>query len=111
MKILGRYHFYSTPNGETICVSTFAKKKIKGVAKCSPSDTYDEETGKMLAMLRCDKKIAKKRLQRAKRELLNINSEYKTVKDRYNKIVAYFYDSVTAYEDITNRLKRVEEEL
>lgn len=50
---------------EVIAVSSFAKKPIKGVAKCSPHDTYDHCKGEALAIARCDVKVAEKRMKRA----------------------------------------------
>lgn len=61
---MSRYNYYFT--GDTIiCVSHYAGKSIRGVAKCAPADEYDEEFGKKLARLRCDVKVAEQRYKRA----------------------------------------------
>ena len=60
----GRYTYYICDN-KVVCVSSFAKKKIKGIAKCSPNDTFDIEIGKQLSRSRCDLKIATKRYAKA----------------------------------------------
>ena len=90
---MARYRFYINGN-QVICVSSYAKKPIKGVAKCSPEDTFNEEIGKQLAKLRCDAKVAKQRARRAKedREMaakwLNNSLEY------YNKCENYYNNSL-----------------
>lgn len=66
---MDRYKFYTykNKNGEivTLAISTFAGKPVKGVAICAIDDTYDVETGKRLAALRCAEKIATKRYLRS----------------------------------------------
>ena len=42
-------------------------KAVKGVAKCSPNDTFDEEVGKRLAAARCKVKVMKKQAESASR--------------------------------------------
>ena len=61
---MARYKFYKADN-KIVCVSSFAKKAVRGIAKCAPNDDYDEEKGMRLAQLRCDAKIAQKRVDRA----------------------------------------------
>ncbi len=58
-----KYHIYERKDGSTVvlAMSTYAGKKVKGKAICSPDDTFDEEKGKQLAKLRCAIKIDKKR--------------------------------------------------
>lgn len=58
------YRIYEHGN-EVIAVSTFAKRPVRGIAKCSPHDTFDAELGKKLAIARCNRKVAAKRLDRA----------------------------------------------
>ncbi len=58
------YQFYRHGN-KVVCVSSFAGKKVKGVAKCDPTDEFDYEYGKSLAQARCDLKVGLKRFKRA----------------------------------------------
>ena len=44
-------------------VTTFAGRTVTGVAYVHPTDTFDEEFGKNLARMRCEKKIYKKKVQ------------------------------------------------
>lgn len=59
-----RYKFFVTDN-KVVCVSTYAGKSVRGIAKCDPKDTFNLEGGKGLAQARVDYKIAEKRLKRA----------------------------------------------
>ena len=46
-----RYHV-SDDNKKVICISSFAKKPVRGIAKCDTNyDEFDVETGKQLAGL------------------------------------------------------------
>ena len=57
-----RYKFER--KGNTIyCTSHYAGKAVMGKASCSPEDKFDEEYGKHIAQLRCDLKIAEKRIK------------------------------------------------
>lgn len=58
------YKYYKAGN-KIICVSSYAGKMVRGVAKCHPGDTYDEEYGMRLAKARCDAKVTAKRYQNA----------------------------------------------
>lgn len=58
------YKIYRHDN-EIVAVSTFAKRMVRGVAKCDPRDEFDHKKGEALAIARCDLKVAEKRLKRA----------------------------------------------
>lgn len=58
------YKIYHHDN-EVIAVSTFAKRMVRGVAKCDPRDEFDHKKGEALAIARCDLKVAEKRMKRA----------------------------------------------
>ena len=38
---------------KVIVLSKYAGKDVRGIAKCSPNDKFDIETGRVLATLRC----------------------------------------------------------
>lgn len=65
-EIIGHCKVYKDPETKkVIAVSTFAGKTVRGVAKCHPNDSFDEEFGKKLAVARCNLKVAQKRQARA----------------------------------------------
>lgn len=59
-----RYKFFVSDN-KVVCVSSYAGKAVRGIAKCDPKDTFNVEAGKQLAQARCDFKIAEKRVKRS----------------------------------------------
>jgi len=55
-----RYKYYVVHDGDmhkVICVSHYAGKSYRGIAICSPDDTFNLDKGMTLAKLRCDRKI------------------------------------------------------
>lgn len=107
---MARYKFYESPN-EVICVSTYAKKRVKGVAKCSPNDNFDSDVGRRLAQLRCDVKIAKKRMNRAKTLMKENNAILEMVQKWAENSSKYFCDSSCAYYEAEKALKDFENTL
>lgn len=76
---MARYTFYKQGNN-VICVSHYAGKTVKGIARCAPDDVYDENFGKSLAQLRCDIKVAEKRYKAAVNNAEALNDLYNWVK-------------------------------
>lgn len=63
---MARYQIFDNGKDKVIVVSTYAGKPVRGVAKCAPNDEFNISRGSDLAAIRCDMKIAQKRLKRAK---------------------------------------------
>ena len=88
-----RYKFYASGN-KVVCVSSYAKRAVRGVAKCNlEQDTFELETGKKLAQLRCDKAIALKRHKRASEQYLAAMKAYEDAEKNMLKMRKYFEDS------------------
>ncbi|MBQ3502365.1 MAG: hypothetical protein IJA72_01740 [Clostridia bacterium] len=104
---MARYKFYQS-GGKTICVSTFAKKPVRGVAKCSPNDTYDEEKGMRLAQLRCDVKIAQKRVDRANKMEDEAWMNYRRAEFWYDKMDNYVEDAIIKRDEAQKLLEDFE---
>ena len=85
------YKIYHHDN-EVIAVSTFAKRMVRGVAKCDPRDEFDHKKGEALAIARCDLKVAEKRMKRA-------DEKVKFYKEYLIEITGAFADSL-AYQKI-----------
>ena len=61
-----KYNYYTDGHSLVICATTYAGKTVRGIAKCNTEqDTFDLQKGKALAKLRCDCKLAEKRLRKA----------------------------------------------
>lgn len=106
-----RYHFYTDGKKKVICTTTFAKKRVKGVAVCSDEDTFDLETGKKLAQARADVQFAKRRVAYANEEL-EVAVALKDWADDYARGRGEYYhdcfEDLKAYEEAQYKL---EEEL
>lgn len=112
---MNKYQYYTAPEeppfNKVICVSTFAHKKVRGIAKCSPNDVFDLQKGKHLARLRCDLKIAKKRLALAK-ELKKQADKWLQEEIRFNnRRVNYYIDAKVRKDKAEAELKIFEEDL
>lgn len=70
---MARYNFYghTRPDGtkRIICVSSYAGKKVRGVAICAENDEFSEEKGMALAKARVDVEISRRRQLRAFQKL------------------------------------------
>lgn len=57
-----KYNFYyDSANRCVICTTVYKGKIIRAVAKCSQEDSFNLETGKKLAYLRCKYKFLRKK--------------------------------------------------
>lgn len=86
------YTYYTT-NNKVICVSSFAGKHVRGIAKCSPNDDFSLEKGKELARLRCDLKIAHKRVANADRLYTEAMNKLNVATNRAVKMQSYVADA------------------
>ena len=97
---MARYTFYKHDN-EIICVSRYAGKPVRAIAKCAPQDKFDEETGKSIAKLRVDIKVAEKRFKRLAAERDRLGDMLDDLSEKYDKIDDQYCE---AY-DVRNALK------
>lgn len=51
------------PKRTVVAMTTFEGRPVRGIAKCSEDDTFDEATGRALAAARVSLKIAEKNLK------------------------------------------------
>ena len=68
-----KYSVYTTDN-MVVAITHYGGRRIRAVAKCAPSDTFDAELGAQLAMARCAQKVEKIRQR-------NLNGHIKTWSD------------------------------
>lgn len=100
---MARYRFIEAGN-KIICISTYAKKVVRGVAKCSPNDNFDIEIGKKLAQLRCDEKIADKRANRALDKYIEAEEILVEAKAYYDDMRKYYLDSEHKHDKALSEL-------
>lgn len=104
---MARYTFYDTPN-KVVCVSTFAKRKVRGIAKCSPEDKFDFKIGHKLAQLRCDKKVAEKRWKKAKDRYEASMNKFANAEKEYEEAHKYWRNSCRAFDEAIDNLEKFE---
>ena len=103
-----RYKFYASAN-KVVCVSSYAKRAVRGVAKCNlTQDTFELEVGKKLAQLRCDKNIATKRHKRAGEQYIAAIKAYEAAEANMLKMRKYFEDSQDELMSATAALEKFE---
>lgn len=92
------YRYIVTPT-KVIALSTYAGKTVRGVAKCHPTDEFNEEYGKKLAAARCNQKIAAKRYERAFRKYRFMCEAMNEVEKEFSKSAAYLRDAAAAEKE------------
>lgn len=89
---MAKYKFYVNGN-MIVCVSHYAGKSVRGIAKCSPEDNFDLEFGKRLAKARCDLKVADKRMDRAIKTKTDLAEEREALRVKMHKANEYYDDA------------------
>lgn len=90
------YRIYEHGN-EVIAISTYAKRPVRGVAKCSPHDTFDAELGKKLAIARCNRKVAEKRANRAEEKYKAAVRALREAREAVDRAAQYYNDAKEAW--------------
>jgi hypothetical protein len=85
------YKIHTDNERVVVALSTYAGKTVKGVAKCSPEDKFDFDTGREIAEARCNLAVATKRLARANRKV----HEAYLAKEEANK----FFEEMVDYHN------------
>lgn len=100
------YKFYTAGN-MVAAVSSFAGKKVRGVAKCNPNDNFDLEKGKALAAARCGEKVARKRVKRAYAKIDEARAQLDVAVRNYEEALSYQNDAEIKYNDAVFELENV----
>lgn len=112
---MARYRFYDDPNHKaghrTICVSSYAGRKIRGVAICTENDNFDSAKGEALAQARVDLEIAFRRMARARAKLNEAWELIEAAEAYKDRMESYVDDSADALEDAKNHLTELLKEM
>ena len=92
-----------------VCISHYAGKPVRGIAKCDPVDPYDEEYGKHLAKARCDQKVAEKRAQRARMKFAKAQQRRMQAQHEEDRMLCYMNELELALSDIKYYVKNLEQ--
>lgn len=106
------YKYYvNKEHGIVVAVTTYAGKPVRGIAKCDPRDTFDEETGKRLAAARCAVKVAQKRNNRAIEKYNEWIEKTKEMSAKYDSLRSYVDDSFTEFRVALENLSSISAKL
>lgn len=105
MKKFDNYRYVILPN-KVIAISTYAGRTVRGVAKCAPNDKFDIKKGMALAAARCNEKVAKKRMERAKKMQKEAYDNRVAAHEYHKKCMKYLDD---AYEQLSEARVDVKE--
>lgn len=90
---------YIVNGNKVICLSTFAGKAVRGVAKCAPGDAFNEEVGKNIATARCAAKVAKRRRNRAIRKYHEAAKQCIAAREYLDKMFVYYNEACAAFKE------------
>lgn len=100
-----RYKTYFNEKTNTFyTVSTYAGKSVVGKAKCHEKDVFNKDIAETLSKLRCDCKIAAKRLKRAKNKMQEADEEVHLALAQCRNMTDYYSDSFKEYDKVTKEL-------
>lgn len=109
---LDKYDFYfSKDKQKVIAVSTYAGRPVRGVAICSPEDTYDVWSGKVLAAARCNQKVAEKRLKRAEKKLREATAAFTQAQKHMLEMNDYYEDARRSNFDAKKQVNNILNEM
>ena len=101
-------HQHPEYNGiETIAFSTYAGKVVYGKAICRVDDTYNEQTGRDLAVARCAAKIAKKRKARAEKLYKDAQRQVRAAKKYLEDMTHYLADAEYEVKETVDEVSEI----
>lgn len=112
------FKFYEVFNKTKKCksvkaVSSYEGKTVIGVADLHPDDTYDFETGKEIARLRCEQKLLKKKKKRFFRKAKDTEANAEALRVHADKLVRranqYVETALSCDEKIVENAKKLDE--
>ena len=105
-----KYQYYIGKN-KVVAVSTYAGRRIRGVAKCDPKDTFDLEKGKKLAAARCNLRVAEKRRKNAARRLNEAREIFDQAEKYAFDMEDYFRDAKFAHIEAQKEVEDILKEM
>lgn len=107
-----KYHFYHNKDtGTIVCTTMYKGQMVRGVAKCSPDDNFDLDTGKRLAYLRCRLRYMKKKAKRANAVYKEAVIAEAKARDRLQHMIEFVQDAEEQIQTAANELLKFEDYL
>ena len=102
------YKFYTDKeNKKVFAVCHYAGQAIRGVAKCSPEDNFDLESGKKLAVARAEVKVAKAKIRNATKKYLDAARAADAAQKRYDDMKQFYMDAVDQLDEAKEALHNI----
>ena len=106
---ISKYKFYADEEARVVvALSTFAKKPVRGKAKCDPRDEFSNGDGMLLAAARCNARIAKKRKRNADARFEEAARVLAQAKRNYEKMKQYSIDADSRLAQAQADLEEIE---
>lgn len=102
--------FTKNKNGDIIALSYYRGKTVKGIAKCSPEDEYNEELGRKIAEARCNQAVNRHRLEGAQANCKQLIIEAENIKRKLKKATEYLVETQKQYDASVEKLNNIMEE-
>ena len=82
-------------------------KTIKGVAKCSSNDVFDEELGKAIASARCRVKVMRRQALEASDYVDTYRAEKETAERKLRNAEQFAWDQFVKVDDAEKELAKI----
>lgn len=102
---------YNFSENRVYCMTFYAGKTVKGVAKRAPEDEFDLEIGKKLARARCEYKVAKAKYKRKTDRRTIADKELIVALEHASNALKYQTEAYNALEEAEENLKQLESSL
>lgn len=110
--VIDKYHFYyDRANRSVICTTFYKGKSIRAVAKCDPEDSFNLETGKKLAYLRCRHKFLLRKAAVAADAYAKTYVAYVRAENKLQKAVDFVNDTERELSAVIHELCKLEDSL
>lgn len=95
------YTFYVLEDKKTVIATCrFAGRTIRATAVCHPNDEFDVNIGQRVAMLKCERKCAKIRLNNAINKLTSAIADRDDATERIKKYEEVYARTLRKYEEL-----------
>ena len=102
---------YSFAENRVYCMTYYAGKTVKGIAKRDPEDEFDLEVGKKLARARCEYKLRKKQLKNKIKRCEIAEAELMIAQNHARNAVIYKIEAEENLEAAKRALEEIEDSL
>ena len=102
---------YSFSENKVYCMTFYAGKTVRGIAKRDPEDEFDLEAGKGLAKARCNYKLRQKQLKNKIKRCEIAEAELMIAQNHARNAVIYKTEAEANLETAKRELEEIEASL